>query len=415
METRSQNDSGLNPYRKDFPILSRKLPNGKPLIYLDNAATTQKPRQVIEALTRYYTEYNANVHRGIHQLSEEATAAYDGAHEEVARFLGARSWEEIVFTKNATEALNMAALSLARSHLKKGDEVILSEMEHHSNLVPWQQLARQYGFTVKYIPVTEEGELDLAAYERMLSPRTKVVSVTQMSNVLGTINPVREMAAMAHEHGALFVVDGAQSVPHFAVDVKRLDCDLLALSGHKMLGPTGIGALYGKREILDAMEPFLYGGDMIREVSFTDSKWNDLPWKFEAGTPSIADGIALAEAVRYLSKAGMDEVARHERILMRHGFDTLGALPGVRIYGPGQGKERGGLLSFWAEPVHPHDLASVLNEDGIAIRAGHHCTMPLIMKLGVPALARASFYLYNTKEEIDDLASAVARCQKMFR
>ena len=415
METRSQNDSGLNPYRKDFPILSRKLPNGKPLIYLDNAATTQKPRQVIEALTRYYTEYNANVHRGIHQLSEEATAAYDGAHEEVARFLGARSWEEIVFTKNATEALNMAALSLARSHLKKGDEVILSEMEHHSNLVPWQQLARQYGFTVKYIPVTEEGELDLAAYERMLSPRTKVVSVTQMSNVLGTINPVREMAAMAHEHGALFVVDGAQSVPHFAVDVKRLDCDLLALSGHKMLGPTGIGALYGKREILDAMEPFLYGGDMIREVSFTDSKWNDLPWKFEAGTPSIADGIALAEAVRYLSKAGMDEVARHERILIKHGFDTLGALPGVRIYGPGPGKERGGLLSFWAEPVHPHDLASVLNEDGIAIRAGHHCTMPLIMKLGVPALARASFYLYNTKEEIDDLASAVARCQKMFR
>ncbi len=415
METRSQNDSGLNPYRKDFPILSRKLPNGKPLIYLDNAATTQKPRQVIEALTRYYTEYNANVHRGIHQLSEEATAAYDGAHEEVARFLGARSWEEIVFTKNATEALNMAALSLARSHLKKGDEVILSEMEHHSNLVPWQQLARQYGFTVKYIPVTEEGELDLAAYERMLSPRTKVVSVTQMSNVLGTINPVREMAAMAHEHGALFVVDGAQSVPHFAVDVKRMDCDLLALSGHKMLGPTGIGALYGKREILDAMDPFLYGGDMIREVSFTDSKWNDLPWKFEAGTPSIADGIALAEAVRYLSKAGMDEVARHERILIKHGFDTLGALPGVRIYGPGPGKERGGLLSFWAEPVHPHDLASVLNEDGIAIRAGHHCTMPLIMKLGVPALARASFYLYNTKEEIDDLASAVARCQKMFR
>ena len=415
METRSQNDSGLNPYRKDFPILSRKLPNGKPLIYLDNAATTQKPRQVIEALTRYYTEYNANVHRGIHQLSEEATAAYDGAHEEVARFLGARSWEEIVFTKNATEALNLAALSLARSHLKKGDEVVLSEMEHHSNLVPWQQLARQYGFTVKYIPVTEEGELDLAAYERMLSPRTKVVSVTQMSNVLGTINPVREMAAMAHEHGALFVVDGAQSVPHFAVDVKRLDCDLLALSGHKMLGPTGIGALYGKREILDAMDPFLYGGDMIREVSFTDSKWNDLPWKFEAGTPSIADGIALAEAVRYLSKAGMDEVARHERILIKHGFDTLGALPGVRIYGPGPGKERGGLLSFWAEPVHPHDLASVLNEDGIAIRAGHHCTMPLIMKLGVPALARASFYLYNTKEEIDDLASAVARCQKMFR
>ncbi len=414
MKTRSENEPGLNSYRKDFPILSRKLPNGKPLIYLDNAATTQKPRQVIEALTRYYTEYNANVHRGIHQLSEEATAAYDGAHEEVARFLGARSWEEIVFTKNATEALNLAALSLARSHLKKGDEVVLSEMEHHSNLVPWQQLARQYGFTVKYIPVTEEGELDMAAYGRMLSQRTKVVSITQMSNVLGTINPVREIAAMAHEHGALCVVDGAQSVPHFAVDVRRLDCDLLALSGHKMLGPTGIGALYGKREVLDAMEPFLYGGDMIREVSFTDSKWNDLPWKFEAGTPSIADGIALAEAVRYLSKVGMDEVARHERILVRHGFDTLGALPGVRIYGPGPGKERGGLLSFWAEPVHPHDLASVLNEEGIAIRAGHHCTMPLIMKLGVPALARASFYIYNTTEEIDALASAVARCQKMF-
>lgn len=401
--------------RKHFPILSRTVAKDKPLIYLDNAATTQKPRQVIDAISRYYSEYNANVHRGIHELSEEATVAYDNAHKTVAGFIGARNWQEIIFTKNATEALNLVAHSLARSHLKRGDEIILTEMEHHSNLVPWQQLAKQHGFVVKYIPVIGDGVIDLEAFKTLLNEKTRVVSVTHMSNVLGTITPVREIASMAHEQGALCVVDGAQSVPHLAVDVNKIDCDFLALSGHKMLGPTGIGVLYGKQELLEEMSPFLYGGDMINEVSFDDANWNELPWKFEAGTPVIAQGIGLAEAARYLEKLGMDAVFRHEKKLVKLAFEKLTAIPGVKIYGPGPQEKRGGVVSFWVDQMHPHDLASILNSEGIAIRAGHHCAMPLVLKLGVPALARASFYIYNTTEEIDALTAGIKKAQEIFK
>lgn len=401
--------------RRDFPILSRTVAEGKPLIYLDNAATSQKPRQVIDAISRYYSGYNANVHRGIHQLSEEATVAYDNSHKTIAGFIGAGSWQEIIFTKNATEALNLVAYSLARSHLARGDEIILTEMEHHSNLVPWQQLAKQHGFVVKYIPVVGDGVLDLEALKALLTKKTKVVSLTHMSNVLGTINPVREIASMAHERGALCVVDGAQSVPHLPVDVKKLDCDLLAFSGHKMLGPTGIGVLYGRQELLEKMSPFLYGGNMISEVSFTDAKWNELPWKFEAGTPVIAEGIGLAEAVRYLERLGMEAVFAHEKRLVKLAFEKLGRIPGLKIYGPGPDEERGGVVSFWTEGVHPHDLATILDSEGIAIRAGHHCAMPLVMKLGVPALSRASFYLYNTAGEVDALAAGIKKAQGIFK
>ena len=401
--------------REDFPILSRTVADGKPLIYLDNAATTQKPRQVIEAISRYYREYNANVHRGIHQLSEEATEAYDHAHTVVGGFIKAKSWREIIFTKNATEALNLVALSLSRSHIKKGDEVLLTEMEHHSNIVPWQQLAKEYGFTVKYIPIlTDSGSLDMEALKGLLSKRTSVVSFTHVSNVLGTINPVKEIVRMAHEVGALTVIDGAQSVPHMPVDVRDLGCDFFAFSGHKMLGPTGIGVLYGKAELLEEMSPFMYGGDMISSVTYEDAEWNELPWKFEAGTPVIAEGIGLAAAIQYLQKIGMENVFRHEQTLVKHAFEVLGDLPGMKFYGPAPGKERGGVISFWAEPVHPHDLASVLNKEGIAIRAGHHCAMPLVLKLGVPALARASFYIYNTLEDIDALGEGLQKAQKLF-
>ncbi len=412
--TQEQISLPVTKIRKDFPILSRKVAKDKPLVYLDNAATTQKPRVVIDGISRYYETINANVHRGIHQLSEEATEAYDKAHEVLAGFIGAHSWQEIIFTKNATEALNIVSHSLAQG-MKKGDEIILSEMEHHSNLVPWQQLAKKHGFIVKYIPVIEESVLDMEAFKGMLSKKTRVVSVTHMSNVLGTINPIRDISKMAHEVDALCVVDGAQSVPHLAVDVQKLECDFFALSGHKMLGPTGIGALYGKKELLEKMEPFLYGGSMINAVSFEESSWNELPWKFEAGTPVIAQGVGLAEAVKYLTALGMDNVLKHEQELVKHAFDVLGEIPGLKIYGLGPDGKRGGVVSFWLEPVHPHDLASVLNHEGIAIRAGHHCAMPLVLKLGVPALARASFYIYNTTEEIDALAAGVKKALEIFR
>jgi len=405
-------NAGLRPeeLRKQFPALSRTV-NGKKLVYLDNGATTQKPLCVLEAMDRYYREYNSNVHRGIHRLSEEATEAYDSAHETIAGFIGAHSWQEVIFTKNTTESLNLVARSLLPT-FKKGDEVLLTQMEHHSNIVPWQQLAKQHGLVVRYIPVTDEGILDLLAARKMLSAKTKLVSLTHVSNVLGTINPVREVAGMAHDHGALCVVDAAQSVPHMPVSVQELGCDFLAFSGHKMAGPTGIGVLWGRTELLERMQPFLYGGDMISSVSFQDAEWNELPWKFEAGTPVIAEGIGLAEAARFLTGIGMDSIQRHEQALARHACEALGSLKGVRIFGP---RERAGLVSFWADPVHPHDLASLLDQDGIAIRAGHHCAMPLVVEvLKQPALARASFYLYNTKEEIDALAAGVKKAQKVF-
>lgn len=393
--------------RKDFPIFQRTV-NGKPLVYLDSAATSQKPRQVIEALARFYSISNANVHRGIYQLSEEASRAYEEAHRKTASFIRARSLEEIIFTKNTTESLNLLAYSLTKP-LKPGDEIVLTQMEHHSNLVPWQQLAREKGLILKYLPVAPGGTLaDFSPITR----KTKIVSVTHASNVLGTINPVQEIARLAHEHGALCVLDAAQSVPHFPVDVRSLECDFLAFSGHKMLGPAGVGVLYGKRELLEKMSPFLYGGDMVREVSFEDASWNDLPWKFEAGTSTIGDGIGLGAAIDYLQTIGMENISAHGKALTAYAYEALQSL-GATIYGP-PAQERGSVLSFNFDGIHPHDLATVLDQEGIAIRAGNHCAMPLMGVLGVTGTARASFYLYNTKEDIDRMAAGLEKAKKVF-
>ncbi len=394
--------------RNDFPILSRKV-NSTPLVYLDNAATTQKPRHVIAAIRDYYENYNANVHRGIHALSEEATEAYEAAHGKAAKLIGA-DFEEIVFTRNTTESINLLAYSLGLQ-LKKSDEILLSEMEHHSNLVPWQQIAKKVGAKVKYARITSEGLIDTDDFAAALSRKTKIVSIAHVSNVLGTINPVKEMARIAHDNGALFVVDAAQSVPHMPVDVKQLGCDFLAFSSHKMLGPTGIGVLYGRKELLDSMQPFIYGGDMIREVTFEGTRFNELPWKFEAGTPNIAGAIGFGAAIGYLKKVGMDNVFWHEKVLADYAVEQLMSEPGVTVYGP---KERAGIVSFNIGTIHAHDVAAILDQEGIAIRGGHHCAMPLMSKLGISGSARASFYLYNTKEEVDALVSALGRVRKVF-
>ncbi len=400
----------IEKIRKDFPILNRKV-HGKPLIYLDNAATSQKPKQVIDAISDYYNSYNANIHRGIHKLSEEATLAYEKAHEKTAEFIGAGGMEEIVFTKNTTESLNLLAYSLTLG-LKKGDEIVLTQMEHHSNIVPWQQLAKQRGLAVKYININEEGQLDAKSISESITKKTKIVSATHASNVMGTINPIKEIAKIAHENNALMIVDGAQSVPHMKVNVKDLNCDFLAFSGHKMLGPTGIGVLYGKKELLEKMPPFLYGGDMIREVKFDDATFNDLPWKFEAGTPNIAAGIGLGAAVDYLNKVGMDAIRRHDKELTEYAMEILNEIDGISIYGPKD--ERGAVVSFNINSVHSHDVSEILDSEGIAIRAGHHCCMPLMKLLNVQGTARASFYLYNTKEEINKLAEGIKKVKKIF-
>lgn len=388
--------------RKDFPILKRKV-YGKPLIYLDNAATTQKPRQVIEAISGYYENYNSNVHRAVHKLSQEATEAYDAAHEKVAEFISARSMEEIVFTRNATEAINAVAYSLSKQ-LRKGDEILLTQMEHHSNIVPWQQAAKRTGAVLRYAEIDSNGELKPAN----IGEKTKIVAFTHASNVLGTINPAKEIIAAAKDAGAITVVDGAQSVPHMPVNVQKLGCDFLAFSGHKMLGPMGIGALYGRKEMLESMEPFLYGGDMISEVSFEGAKWNDLPWKFEAGTPDVAGAVGLAAAIEYLQKAGMDEVHEHEKKLVKIAMRKLRQIDGLTIYGPAAEK-RGGLVSFTLEGVHPHDVSALLDAEGIAVRGGHHCAIPLAGVLGIHGSTRASFYLYNTPEEVEKMAAAVEK------
>ena len=399
--------------REDFPILEREFDDTQ-LVYLDNAATTHTPEPVVETITDYYRTYNANVHRGIHQLSQEASVAYEEAHDRVAEFIGASGGrEEVVFTKNTTESMNLVAYAWGLNELGPGDEVVLTEMEHHASLVTWQQIAKRTGAECKYIPITDEGRLDMEAANELITDDTEMVSVVHVSNTLGTINPVSELAAVAHDHDAYIFVDGAQSVPNRPVDVEAIDADFLAFSGHKMAGPTGIGVLYGKRHILAGMEPYLYGGEMILKVDFEDSTWNELPWKYEAGTPVICQGIALASACDYLDDIGMERVERHEAELAAYAYDRLKENDDVEVYGP-PGDDRGGLVAFNLEGVHAHDLSSILNDSAVAIRAGDHCTQPLHDVLGATASARASFYIYNTRAEVDRLVEAVDDARQLF-
>jgi len=398
--------------RADFPILQTRV-NGKPLTYLDNAASSQKPNRVIETLASYYREINANVHRGVHTLSEEATRRYEAARARVARFLNAPSDAEIIWTRNTTEAINLVAYSWGLANLKPGDEVLTTEMEHHSNLVPWQIITQRTGATLRHLPIDDVGYLRMDLLGDYLNERTRLFAFTAMSNVLGTINPVEELVAAAHSVGALALVDGAQSVPHLPVDVQALNCDFLAFSGHKMCGPTGIGGLYGRRELLEEMPPFLGGGDMIREVHLDYSRWNYLPWKFEAGTPAIAEAIGLGAAVEYLTELGMEWVHAQESQLVRYAMARLSEVEGLRILGP-SADDRGGVVAFTLGDIHPHDIAALLDREGIAIRAGHHCAQPLHERYGLAATARASFYFYNTFEEIDRLVGGLERVRQIF-
>ncbi|MFB6202710.1 MAG: aminotransferase class V-fold PLP-dependent enzyme [Halorhabdus sp.] len=414
MTVRESGDLDVESIREDFPVLEREF-DGTPLVYLDNAATTQTPQRVIDTITEYYERYNANVHRGLHQLSQEASVAYEQAHDRMADFIGASGGrKELVFTANTTESENLVAYAWGLNELDPDDEIVLTEMEHHASLVTWQQIAKRTGATVRYIRVGENGHLDMDHAKQVVGPDTAMVSVVHVSNTLGTINPVGDLADLAHANDALIFVDGAQAVPNRPVDVETIDTDFYAFSGHKMAGPTGIGGLYGKQHLLDAMEPFLYGGDMITKVTYEESTWNDLPWKFEAGTPKIAQGIAMAEAADYLESIGLDRIASHENDLAQYALDRLGEFDDVEIYGPPAGEERGGLVSFNLESVHAHDLASILNDYAVAIRAGDHCTQPLHDKLGVAATARASFYLYNTRQEIDVLIDALDDARELF-
>jgi cysteine desulfurase/selenocysteine lyase len=403
----------VDAIRQDFPILNQQV-NGKSLVYLDSGASSQKPLPVIEAMDECYRTYYANVHRGIYQFSEKTSASYEEARKKVARFINAKSWREVIFTRNATESINLVAYTWGRQNIKAGDTILLTEMEHHANLVPWQQLAAETGARVSYIPVDTRGYCDMAAFDRLINDSVKLVAVTQMSNVLGTVTPVGEIAAKAHAAGALVLVDGAQAVPHMPTDVRAFDADFLAFSGHKMLGPSGIGVLYGKREILQEMPPFLTGGDMIRQVTFEGAEWNELPWKFEAGTPAIVEAIGLGAAVDYLNKLGMPQVRRHEIELTAYAFNRLSLVEGIRIYGPPDPTARGGVVAFTLGDIHPHDLATILDREGIAIRAGHHCAMPLHEKLGLTATARASFYVYNRPSDIDRLADVLDMARELF-
>ena len=392
--------------RPDFPILSR-IVNGQPLIYLDSAASSQKPASVIEAIQRYYETSHANVHRSIHTLGEEATEQYEAARDAVRSFIGARSREEIVFTRGTTESLNLVAQAVGRT-LQPGDEIVVSELEHHSNLVPWQMVCRDRGTVLKAIPVLPEGYLDLEAYARLLSPRTRVVAVAHVSNVLGTINPVAQMVEQAHRVGALVCLDGAQAVPHLPVDVTAIGADFYAFSGHKMLGPTGIGVLHGRREVLERLEPAWGGGEMIKEVWIDHAQWNDLPWRFEPGTPPIAGAVGLHAAVEYLGKLGMTQVSAHEQALTAATMDALARIPGVTLYGPRNPEMKGAVVAFNVEGIHPHDGAALLDQRGIAVRAGHHCAQPLMKCLQIAGTLRASFSVYNTAQDVQRLAEAVA-------
>jgi cysteine desulfurase / selenocysteine lyase len=399
--------------RADFPILAREI-NGTPLIYLDSAASSQKPVQVLEAMDTFARTSYANIHRGAYTLAEEATGAYERARKQVARFINASSAREVIFTRNTTESINLVARTWADANLHPGDTILTTEMEHHSNIVPWQLAAQRTGARVDYVPITEEGELDQAAYARLLETmRPKLVAVTQMSNVLGTTPPIGEMITQAHAAGALVLVDGAQSVPHLGVDVRALDCDFLAFSGHKMLGPTGIGVLWGRRALLEAMPPFLGGGDMIRTVTMAGSTWADLPQKFEAGTPAVIEVVGLGAAVAYLSALEMERVRAHEHALTRYALERLAGVPDIRIFGPGA-DARGGAISFTLGDIHAHDLATLLDREGVAVRAGHHCAQPLMDRYCVPATARASFYVYTTSSEIDALAEALEKARQVF-
>ena len=399
--------------RADFPILQRETRLGVPLVYLDSTATSQKPVAVIESMDNFYRQSNANIHRGIHFLAEESTALYESSRERIATFIGASRASQVVFTRNTTESLNIVAFSWGRAFLKPGDLVILTEMEHHSNLVPWQMLAAERNLQLEFIPVTPDGLLDLNEYKRLLGLQPRLVSFTHMSNVLGTINPAREIIQQAHEVGAITVLDGAQSVPHFPVNVQELDVDFLAFSAHKMCGPTGIGVLYGKKELLEAMPPFLGGGDMIKRVHLRTFTPNEIPHKFEAGTPAIAEVVGLGAAVDYLSHTGMVAIAEYEHTLIDYALERLEEIPGVRVFGP-PANQKGGVASFSLDDIHPHDVSQLLDRDGIAVRAGHHCAMPLHEKFNLVATTRASFYMYNTPEEIDKLVGSIYKVKRLF-
>jgi cysteine desulfurase/selenocysteine lyase len=397
--------------RDDFPILASRV-HGRPLVYLDNAATSQKPRQVIDRISAYYERENSNVHRGVHELSERATAAFEGARSRVRAFVNAKEDREIVFTRGTTEAINLVAQSWGHANVKAGDEIVISTIEHHSNIVPWQMLCAATGATLRAIPVNDRGELKLDAYRALLGAKTKLVAIGHVSNALGTINPVREMIAMAHAVGALVLVDGAQAVPHLRVDVRELDADFYAFSGHKMYGPTGIGVLYGKAALLEAMPPWMGGGDMILSVTLEKSTWNAIPYKFEAGTPNIADAIGLGAAIDYIESAGIEAIAAWEHELLAYATAKLETIPGLRIVGTAENKAA--VISFVLENAHPHDVGTIVDQEGVAIRTGHHCAQPAMIRFGVPATARASFALYNTKEDVDALVAAVRRVVEIF-
>jgi cysteine desulfurase/selenocysteine lyase len=397
--------------RQDFPILKQKV-HGKPLVYLDNAASTQKPRAVLDALRRYYEEDNSNNHRGVHTLSERATRKYEDARATVQRFLGAREAREIVFLRGATEAINLVAQTFGRQHVQAGDEVLITAMEHHSNIVPWQMLCQEKGAKLRVAPITDEGELVLDAFERLMGPRTKIVSVVHVSNTLGTVNPVKRLVEMAHRRGVPVLLDGAQAAPHTPIDVQELDCEFYALSGHKIYGPTGTGVLYGKAKVLEAMPPWQGGGDMISSVTFEKTTYNVLPYKFEAGTPNIAGVIGLAAAIDYLNRIGLDRIAAYEQELLAYATDAIQQVPGVRLIGTAP--ERVGAISFVIEGIHPHDVGTILDQEGIALRTGHHCTQPLMDRFGVPATARAALAFYNTREEIDALVRGLYKVKEVL-
>lgn len=403
----------IQKIRADFPILDQEI-NEKPLAYLDNAATSQKPKQVIEALTHYYEFDNANVHRGVHTLAARATDAYESARVKVAKFIHAREVAEIIFTRGTTSAINLVVDSYAEANIEAGDEIVISYLEHHSNLIPWQQLAKRKGAVLKYIELEEDGTISVEQAQKTINEKTKIVALAHVSNVLGTITPIREIAAIAHKFGAVILVDGAQAVPHMEVNVVDLDADFYAFSGHKMMAPTGIGALYGKRELLDAMEPTEFGGEMIDFVELYDSTWKELPWKFEAGTPIIGGAIALGAAIDYLAEVGLANIHAHEQELVGYVIEEMSKIEGITIYGPKDASKRCGLVTFNLEGAHPHDIATILDEDGIAIRAGHHCAQPLMKWLDVSSTARASFYIYNTKEEIDALIDGLKLTKEYF-
>jgi cysteine desulfurase/selenocysteine lyase len=400
--------------RADFPILKRRI-GDVPLVYLDNAATSQKPKQVIDALTDYYTRYNANVHRGVHTMSVEATETFEAARTKVAKFIGVRQPESVIWTRNISEAINLVAYSWGDANVQAGDEIVITAMEHHSDIVPWQQLAMRSGAKLRIIPRTDAGRLDMDAARKIINGKTKIVAAVQMSSVLGSINDVKALGKLAHDNGAIILVDGAQSAPHMPVNVEDLDCDFFGLSAHKMLGPTGIGVLYGRPELLKAMPPWMFGGDMILEVSYEKASWNELPYKFEAGTPNIADAIATGAAVDYLSALGMENVRAHEIEITGYALERFAELDRVQVIGPTDNVERGGIISFNHDDVHPHDLGTALDRMGIAIRTGHHCAMPLVRSYDVVAAARASFYIYNTHEEVDALVDGIKQVERYFR